>query len=168
MKEGFWEPDQALNYFNGKNFTILTLSLTRASNQWQVLETVRGLKTPGLKNPALEVCSLLQAGMQAVKSRARILLVELLLSCHNQSGAGLLMWFFNQLKITTVSRESALICSMTDWLVQGRQLRPCVGCCASTMWPGCSDPIVCVLSSTRMCHQMSSLIVSQECLFNPF
>lgn len=64
--------------------------LTHASSQWQVLETILGLKIPGLKNPALEICSLLQAGKQAVKSRMGILLAELLLFCHDHSGAGLL------------------------------------------------------------------------------
>ena len=86
-------------------------SLTRASSQWPVLETILGLKIPRPKNPALEICSLLQAGKQAVKRRMGILLAALLLLCRDQSGAGLLTWFSislatNQLKITTMSLRS--------------------------------------------------------------
>lgn len=66
-------------------------SLTPASSQWQVLETILGLKIPGLKTPALEICSLLQAGKQALKSRMGILLAELLLLCCDQR-VGLDYW----------------------------------------------------------------------------
>lgn len=58
-----------------------------------------------------------------------------------------------------VLQESALICSMTNLFMGG---------CASAMWPRYSGAIFCVLPPTRMSHQMSSSIVSQQHLFNPF
>lgn len=62
-------------------------SVTHPLSQLQVLEAILGLKITGLKNPALKICSLLQAGKQAVKSRMGILLAELSLLCRDQSGS---------------------------------------------------------------------------------
>lgn len=171
--EVFWKANQTSHYFKGKN-SVLIFSLTSALSLWQILEIILGLKI-WIEKPCFRNL-LLPSGREANCEKKN---GDVAGSCWPKSYCsgvtvivGLDYWHDFPSSLLPTSSKSPLCPSgvhtdlLRDWLA-GRQLCPCVGC-ASPGWPESSGPIVCVLLFPRMSCHMSSLIVSQQCLFNPF